>query len=199
MTELKLNETPVRTCKNFNINNIKIKDFKGLERQEKFENIEINGINEKTQINYELENKELTYGVGKKLESEVREKANNKLKILIKESSNIEIKYCFDKNNLKLVDNIEIIAQGKTEANVLIKYSSKENIENYHNGIIKIIAKEDSKVNVTLVNLLNTVSNNFISIENQIQENANVTYTIVDFGGKHSIMNYYTNLIRKFI
>jgi len=54
MTELKLNETPVRTCRNFNINNIKIKDFKALEKQEKFENIEINGLNENANVSYTI-------------------------------------------------------------------------------------------------------------------------------------------------
>ena len=42
---------------------------------------------------------------------------------------------------------------------------------------------------------MNTKSHNFISIENQIEENANVDYTVVDFGGKHSITNYYTNIL----
>ncbi len=197
MTELKLNETPVRTCRNFNINNIKIKDFKALQKQEKFENIEINGANEGTKISYELSNTPLTYGIRKELENEVKEKANHKLKIEIKKKADIEIKYDFDKENSKLVDNIEIIAQNNVVADVLIKYKSKENIENYHNGILKIIAKENSKLNITLVNLLNNNSNNLISIENEIKENANVSYTIVDFGGKHSITNYYSNLIRK--
>lgn len=199
MAELKLNETPVRTCRNFNINNIKIKDFKGLERQEKFENIEINGINENIEVSDELENKSLTYGVRRELENEVREKANHKVKLIISRKADIEINYFLDKSNSKLVDNIEIIAKDHAQANVLIKYNSKENIESYHNGIIKVSAKENSKVNITLVNLLNTVSNNFMSIENDIQDNSNVNYTIVDFGGKHSITNYYTNLIRKFI
>lgn len=198
MTELKLNETPVRTCRNFNINNIKIKDFKALEKQEKFENIEINGLNENANVSYELNTTLLTYGIGKELENEVKEKANHKLKIEINKKADIEIKYDFDKENSKLVDNIEIIAENNVEADILIKYKSNENAENYHNGILKVIAKENSKLNITLVNLLNNNSNNLISIENEIKENANVSYTIVDFGGKHSITNYYSNLIRHF-
>ncbi len=41
---------------------------------------------------------------------------------------------------------------------------------------------------------MNTKSNNFLAIENNFEENAKVNYTIVDFGGKHSITNYYSNL-----
>ena len=42
---------------------------------------------------------------------------------------------------------------------------------------------------------MNTKSHSFISIENNIEENANVDYTVVDFGGKNSITNYYTNIL----
>ena len=41
---------------------------------------------------------------------------------------------------------------------------------------------------------MNTKSNNFLAIENDFGENAKINYTIVDFGGKHSITNYYSNL-----
>ena len=42
---------------------------------------------------------------------------------------------------------------------------------------------------------MNTKSNNFLAIENEFEENAKINYTIVDFGGKHSITNYYSNLL----
>lgn len=42
---------------------------------------------------------------------------------------------------------------------------------------------------------MNINSNNFLSIQNTIEENAKVTYWIIDFGGKNSITNYYSNLI----
>ena len=42
--------------------------------------------------------------------------------------------------------------------------------------------------------MLNSSSNNFISIENTIEKTANINYYIVDFGGKNSITNYYSNL-----
>ena len=42
---------------------------------------------------------------------------------------------------------------------------------------------------------MNTNSNNFMSIENTFEANSKVNYTIVDFGGKNSITNYYSNLL----
>ena len=43
MNELKLNETPIRTSRNFLINNIKLTDVEIPETVEKFKNIEIIG------------------------------------------------------------------------------------------------------------------------------------------------------------
>ena len=58
-----------------------------------------------------------------------------------------------------------------------------------------MIAHKNSELNIIIVNLMNTNSNNFIAIENTIETNAKVNYTIIDFGGKNSITNYYSNLI----
>lgn len=137
--------------------------------------------------------------IGKDLEKEVFELANHKLKLSINENSDIQIANTFDKENQKLVESIEIIANEDTKSNIIIKYTSKEDLEFYHNGIIRVNAKENANVQITIVNFLNTKSNNFISIENELEENANVNYTIVDFGGKHSITNYYSSLSRKSI
>lgn len=136
---------------------------------------------------------------GTELEEEVREKANHKLKLSLKNNDNIEIRNIFDSENKNLIDNIEIIVEENAKANVLIKYTTKEDMEFYHNGIIRVIANKNSSLQIIIVNFLNTKSNNFLSIENQLEEEANVNYTIVDFGGKYSITNYYSNLIRKSI
>lgn len=63
MTDLKLNETPVRTARNFNINNIKIKDVKLLDKKYEFNNIEITGITDNTIISTNVSNRSLKYGV----------------------------------------------------------------------------------------------------------------------------------------
>ena len=42
--------------------------------------------------------------------------------------------------------------------------------------------------------MLNNKSNNLLSIENYLEENARVDFCIVDFGGKTSVTNYYSNI-----
>ena len=217
MNNLELNETPVRTAKNFNINSIKLDNVDIPNKINSFNNVEILGETSKIKIEqlnksnttYDLKkecpnglevqenNCNLTYGLGKEFLSQIKEQANQKIKLTIDSKTNkeIQINFKFDKEDLTLVENIEIIANENTSSTIILKYESKKNIEAYHNGIIKLLAKNNSNVNVILINLMNEKSNNFLAIENKLEENASVKYTIVDFGGKNSITNYYSNLI----
>lgn len=197
MEKLKLNETPVRTSKNFNINNIKLENIKIPEEIPKFKNLKITGDISKINIEQSISNKNLVYGISKEFTNQVIQKANQKLKVSIesKQNKEFQIHYRFDNENQVLIDNIEIVANKDTKSTVIIKYTSTEGIEAFHNGIIKVNAKQNSKVNIILVNLTNTKSNNFISIENTLEDNSKINYYIVDFGGKNSVTNYYSNII----
>ena len=222
MPDLKLNETPVRTARNFNCNNIVLKDLKIPENYKAFNNIEIDIDNSKIDLEEKVSSSKLTYGLGNLLEEQAMKNPNKKIKLNIKGKSNKEsiISFNFNEENKNLIDNIEIIAEENSKANIFIKYSfsnstacKNANCENimcekgknseklnnsyenyYHNGIIRLFAKANSSIKLTVVNLLNEVSQNFLSIENNLQENANLDFCIVDFGVKNSITNYYTNL-----
>ena len=74
-----------------------------------------------------------------------------------------KIDFKFDDENSILLDNIEITANENTKSTVIIKYTSNQENENYHNGIIKAKAKENSELNIILINLMNIKSNNFFS------------------------------------
>ena len=194
---LKLNETPVRTSRNFNINNIKIEDIEMPEVIEEFNNVDIIRESENIEISSEIRNTDLTYGLDDYLTKLVNEKSNCKLKINIEDNKDSKnyIDFKFDDENKDLFENIEIESKENSKSTIIIKYET-ENEEKYlHNGIIKVIAKENSKLNIIVVNLINMNSNNFIAIENTIEANAKVNYTIIDFGGKNSITNYYSNLV----
>ena len=197
MKKLKLNETPVRTAKNFRINNIKLENIEVPEVIPTFENVTIIGDTSKINIDSNTDTN-LVYGLSEELTNQVKHGANQKIKLNINsnqnEKSEAEIDFYFDNENSVLIDNIEIIANENTKSTVIIKYISNQENESYHNGIIKAKAEKNSELNIVLVNLMNTKSNNFLAIENDFEENAKINYTIVDFGGKHSITNYYSNL-----
>ena len=191
MEKLKVNDTPVRTARNFKINNIEV-ELDLPEKIAEFKNVEI--INDKSIIDNEVSNTPLTYGTGKILEELNYETANSKIRIQTSnKKEDIRIRYNFDDNNVNLINQIEIIANGDT--NVIIEYKSQTAKKCLHNGIIRTIANENAKLNVTIVNLLNEDSDNFETIENRLEKNSKVNYTIIDIGGKNSISNYYSNII----
>lgn len=191
MEKLKVNDTPVRTARNFKINNIEV-ELDLPEKIAEFKNVEI--INDKSIIDNEVSNTSLTYGTGKILEELNYETANSKVRIQTSnKKEDIIIRYNFDDNNVNLINQIEIIANGDT--NVIIEYKSQTSLKCLHNGIIRAIANENAKLDVTIVNLLNENSDNFEAIENRLEKNSKVNYTIIDIGGKTSISNYYSNII----
>ena len=191
MEKLRVNDTPVRTARNFLINNIEV-ELEMPEKIAEFKNVEI--VSEGSTIDNKTVNQELIYGTGKILEELNYQNANNKIRIQTgNKKENIRIKYIFDDENINLINQIEIIANGDT--NIIIEYISNTNKKCFHNGIIRTISNAKSKLDITIVNLLNEQSENFEAIENKLEENSNVKYTIIDIGGKTSISNYYSNII----
>lgn len=192
MEKLELNEIPVRTSRNFNINNIKLENITLPTNLEEFENVEI--VKNNSEVSEIVSYNNLTYGNGKQIEENVYKNANHKLKFITSnENEDINIVYNFDEDNLNLINQLELEANGKVSFTIIYKSSTTNSC--FHNGIIKIIANKNAKVNVTIINLLNEQSENFESYENKILDNAQVCYTIIDIGGKNSISNYYSNII----
>ena len=186
MEELILNETPVRTSNNFRINNISVENVTLPTKKEIFNNIDIR------QKGFECENisnNPFAFGTGKVLEDNINNFANHCLKMQGK--GNITITYNFDDNNITLINNLEIIADG--DSNILIIYKSNTDKKCFHNGKIKLISKENAKVDIAIVNLLNNNSDHFEEMENDLYADSTVNYTIIDIGGKNSITNYYSN------
>ena len=190
MKNLTINETPVRTSNNFQINNITLEDLEIPTNLRKFENAEIICKNSKIESDFSSDN--LTYGNGDVLEENVKKCANHRVKLTTSDET-IKINYTFDDNNLSLINNIDIFANGSS--NIIITYNSKTNKPCFHNGVIRLFANENSNVNIVVVNLLNNLSNNFDAIENTLDANSNVNYTIIDIGGKYSVSNYFSNII----
>lgn len=199
MEKITLNNTPVRTSKSFGINNIKLENVIIPEKINEYQNLKIQNENSNVLITEDVENFDITYGVGKDLVEQVKNNSNKKLKIEIngKNEEPVILDFKLDENNKELVENISIIADEGSKADITIKFSQDTKSACYHNGILNIVAKENSNLNINLINLLGDITNNFHTIENNIDYKANVKYTIIDFGGKNSITNYYSNITGK--
>lgn len=204
MTNLKLNETPIRTAKNYGINNIKLENINVPEVIAKeFNGLKITGISENEEAITIKENNsckdDFKYGNGEFLAKQIKENANSNFTVEINGTLKEELflDFTFSKENKDLVENILIKANENACGIVIIRFNSLEDLEYYHNGQIKIIAEKNSKLNIVIVNLLNNKTNHFLAIENIIKENAEVKYVTAEFGGKNTVINYYTCLQEK--
>ena len=80
MENLKLNETPVRTAKNFRINNIKLENIAVPEVIPTFENVTIIGDTSKINIDSNTDTN-LVYGLSKEFTNQVKTRCKSKNKI----------------------------------------------------------------------------------------------------------------------
>ena len=197
MEMLKLNETPVRTSRNFNINNIKLKDINIPADIREFNNVNITNNSSKINISSGVRDISLTYGVGEVLINQLKKNCNKKLNLQVDclQNKEVIIDFDFNSDNDTLLEHVEIVTSENSKSTIILKYISSDNNEYWHNGLLKVYANKNSEVNIVIANLMNTNSNNFMSIESILDENAKVNYTIIDFGGKNSITNYYSNLL----
>lgn len=192
---MKFNQTPIRTSRNFEINNINLEDINIPKNVSVFENVDI--VKNNSEVFYEVSNLPLTYGNGKVLEENALKNANHKIKFVTNQLlEDISIIYEFDEDNVDLVNIIEV--EANANSNIVIQYKSNTNKQCFHNGIIKIKANNNAKVNVLVINMLNEETLNFESYENEVLDNAEVNYTIIDIGAKSSISNFYSNVIGEY-
>ena len=190
---LKLNETPIRTANNFRINNIEI-DAQIPKIIPEFENVLI--IKENSDIDEAVSNRELVFGNNKELENIVFSKAKSKIRIVNNQKAeNVKITYTFDEDSQVLLNQIDIVAS--KNINVVIEYKSETEKECFRAGIIRTFASNGANINVTVVNLLNDVSTNIESYENDIEADSKVYHKLIDIGAKESISNYFSNAIGK--
>lgn len=109
---------------------------------------------------------------------------------LNEDSKTIFIDFKLDKSNAYLVDNNIIILEENSKVNVVINYSSNEAFTGYHNGMIRILGKKNSTLNISVVQNLNYESLNFLSVISILEDGAKVNYNPIDLGAKKTVTNY---------
>ena len=192
--EMKINDTPVRTSRNFRINNLKLENIQIPSNLNTFKNVEI--ITQKAEISNNVRKYKLEYGNGEILEENVQNEANSVLNIKTsRKGEKVTIIYTFTDEETILVNNIEINTY--KDADITIVYKSKTDKPCFHNSVIRLNTSPEDKVNVNIVNMLNNNSMHFESMESSLEDNTNLKYTIIDLGGKVSATNYFADIIGK--
>lgn len=192
MENVKLNETPRRTSKSFGINNYKPENF-DLPEIKEFSNVKIES---EVVIGNDVHEFKPKFSIGKELVNQLN-RANQKLYINIDKSleNPIIIDFELDEQQNVLVDNVVIRAEEGVKATVVLKYKTQSDVAKaFHNGLCNVKSKANSDVKIIILNLLNSKSENYYSMNSKLEENANLEYIIADFGGSRTITNYYSNL-----
>lgn len=205
-----MNSLPVKAYKWLKLNHLKLgedigKSIKPYNKKSLKEvndkNILIGNINNVISLNQymdKLNEQESEYGVSKEL-VELAENFHNTgvfahvpRNVTIEEP--IRIEYVLDDDNDVVIDNNVIIASENSKITVVIDYSTAEDIDAFHNGAMKIYAKEGSNVDIIKIQRMNDKSYHFDSNLAIIEYGANVNYVQVEFGSKKSVTNYISNL-----
>lgn len=199
MSEVVLNNSPVRTSNNYKMNNIII-DIAKINFDKNFDSIRYEDFdNDNIKITKETSSIDVTYPIG--LEEEIQNNSNVKLKIDMIGNSSKEniISFIFDENNARLIDDIEIVVRENVKSKLVIKYvASKDLNQNevgFHNGLIRTRIGQNASLKVTVINLLDENTNSVLKMDNVLEQNSILNYNVVDFGGNSSVTNYYANLI----
>ncbi len=100
------------------------------------------------------------------------------------------IRYASD-GDLILDQNV-IIAEPYTTARIVIDYDDISGKSSFHDGVTRILAKEGSKVELTILQRLSDSSYNFNSVLGVVEDDAAINWSVIEMGSKNSAVNYMT-------
>ncbi len=141
----------------------------------------------------EIQDNNNEYGINEFFNTQVYSFYNQGKFIKINAKSQIKkpvyVNYNFNKENNLLIDYNVIVAEEFSEGTVIINYNSEDNTKHYHNGIIKVIAKPNSKLKVIKIQNLNLNSYNFEGSKTEVYGNAELSIYSIELGAHVNIIS----------
>ncbi|NLY77797.1 MAG: Fe-S cluster assembly protein SufD [Tissierellia bacterium] len=204
-----LNLIPVKTYRWLNVNHLKIdevldKEIKTYHKkyadEGNHENILIGRTNKVFSLNKYTDGfkDEIEYGVSKEIVQMAEGMNNAGIFALLKRGKEvnqpIRVEYEMDDEEDVLIDKNIIIAEEYSKATFVVDYSTRGDEEAFHNGVMKVYAKEGSDVKIIKVQRMNDNSYHFDSNVAIVEKGAKVSFIQVEFGCKRAVTNYISNL-----
>lgn len=153
---------------NFSLDNIDIKDYMGL--GEHFTSFVENSYNSGIYLNLPKDTKINTA---------------------------IKINFNMDNENPIVIDKNIIIVNENSEVNIVFDYTTIKDLKGFHNGITKVIARENSIVNIVKIQRMNDISSNFDTNIALVESKGKVNWVSVELGAIVSGSNYSTFLMNE--
>lgn len=191
------NLSPVRTCNNFNINDINLDIEKDVLKKSIFNGIHIVNESKENTISYDVdENISFKYGLNSDLNKNIFSLSNSKLKIDVnsKKTDDMVIDFKLSKDEDYLKNLTEVCLSENSKLNLVIKFESIDGAKESLTSYIKFNLKKNAYLNVVIINLLNDKSLNLLALDSSLYENANLDVTLIDLGARSAVINYYSSL-----
>lgn len=165
-----LNNSKINTTNNYKINNLEV-------------NLDIPKI---TNFNTFKSNIKLREEITDNFTSKINLEYSKSYKVIldVKEEKDVFLEYNFDKENI-LINEIEINLYQNSD--IFIKYYSAYEV--YNNVKLVINADNNSKSNISIINLINKESKSFIAVENYLNNNSEIKLNFIDLGGNLRVSN----------
>lgn len=176
-----LNPTPVRTANNFEINDITL-DFK-MPKATDFTRMSVED-NKYAEIDIKNECAKINSRIGLEI------KSNKNIYIRIPEGKVIKdtIRLLFKLESNTLIDNVKIDVGKNSKVKLLFAYEGT----GFHFLKQEVKLHEYANAHITISNMLDYDSMSFIAIENELEDNSKLKHSMVEFGGKNRVSNYYS-------
>lgn len=191
-----VNETPVKTSKNYRINHLNLGDY-CLPEVKDFPNIQVNCPDSAT-LSSEKQQVSLEYGMNSQLIQQSHENSNHNLQIRFAANQKlerpVEIDCSFCEESPHLVSNISISSEKHSKSHVILKFKG-ESGDFFLNSILDIQLEEEAELTVTVLNFLPYPSKSFFTQQCSVAKLAKFHLTFVDFGGKYSVSNLFTEAL----
>ncbi|PUU88649.1 Fe-S cluster assembly protein SufD [Halanaerobium sp.] len=102
----------------------------------------------------------------------------------------VEIFYQLDQENPVLIDNNLIVAEENSSLTVVFDYRMQDqNLEAFHNGLTRVIVKDNAVLNIVKVQRFNDQSDNFDSNISLVSNQGELNWIPIELGGRNSVTN----------
>ncbi|MGM0602532.1 MAG: Fe-S cluster assembly protein SufD [Bacillota bacterium] len=108
----------------------------------------------------------------------------------------VEAVYEFDRENGFLIDNNLIIAEENSNLTVVFDYRlNDKDVEVFHNGLTRIVVKDNAVLNIIKVQRLNDKSTNFDTNVSIVENKGELNFIPIEIGAKSTITSSENNLL----
>lgn len=108
----------------------------------------------------------------------------------------VEIFYELEQENPVLIDNNLIVAEENSKLTIVIDYRMKdEELAAFHNGLTRVIVKENAVLNIIKVQRFNDHSDHFDSNISLVSNQGELNWIPIELGGRNSVTNNENSLI----